>query len=166
MSARLPLLAALLMLVAGPALADSAMLVIDSSASMAGKLGRDRKADLVADSVKDALADFPTEARIGLLAFGSETKTSCTDAKVIVKPQQEGNDAVVAAAAALQPRGKAPLAVAIERAANAIDYRKEHATLVVIVDRIETCDADPCVLAQSIRECPRPDHRGDRARPR
>lgn len=151
MTFRLPLVAAMLALLAVPALADSAMLVIDSSASMAGKLGRDRKADLVADAVASAMTDFPTEARVGLVAFGSESKTSCGDAKVVMKPQQDGNEAVSQVAAKLTPRGKAPLAVAIERAANAIDYRKDHATIVVIVDKIEACDADPCVLAGALK---------------
>ncbi|HWJ75259.1 MAG TPA: VWA domain-containing protein [Kaistia sp.] len=153
MTARLPILTALLLtLLAAPALADNAMLVIDSSASMAGKLGRDRKADLVADAVASAVTDFPTEAKIGMLAFGNVSKTSCSDAAVVVKPQQNGNDAVAQAAAALVPRGKAPLAVAIERAANALDYRKERATIVVFVDKIEACDADPCVLAESLKQ--------------
>ncbi len=153
MTARLPILAALVLaLSAAPALADSAMLVIDSSASMAGKLGRDRKADLVADAVTSAVADFPTGARLGLLAFGSASKTSCTDAAVVVRPQANGNEAVSQAAAALAPRGKAPLAVAIDRAANALDYRKERATIVLFVDKIEACDADPCLMAATIKQ--------------
>ncbi len=153
MTARLPILSALfLALLAVPALADSAMLVIDSSASMAGKLGRDRKADLVADAVASAVADFPSGAKLGLLAFGNVSKTSCSDAAVVVKPQTNGKDAVSQAVATLVPRGKAPLAVAIDRAANALDYRKERATIVVIVDKVEACDADPCLLAESIKQ--------------
>lgn len=151
---RLPVLFATFFLswiVVAPAIADDAMLVIDSSASMAGKLGRDRKADLVADAVLAAVVDFPTEARIGLLAFGGKSKTSCSDAEVLVKPQQNGNDLVAAAAARLQPKGKAPLAVALERAANALDYQKKRATIVVFVDHVEACDADPCLLAQSLK---------------
>ena len=112
-----------------PASADDVMLVVDSSASMGGKLGRDRKIDVVADSILTAVADFPTEARIGLLAFGGKTKTSCSDAQVLVRPQENGNDLVAAAAAGLQPRGKAPLAVAIDRAAHALNYERQRATL-------------------------------------
>ncbi len=134
-----------------PASADDVMLVVDSSASMGGKLGRDRKIDVVADSILTAVADFPTEARIGLLAFGGKTKTSCSDAQVLVRPQENGNDLVAAAAAGLQPRGKAPLAVAIDRAAHALNYERQRATLVVFVDKIEACDADPCVLAESLK---------------
>ncbi|MCX5497465.1 VWA domain-containing protein [Kaistia dalseonensis] len=147
-----PVLAAFIGLaIAAPAMADDAMLVLDASASMGGKLGRDRKIDLVSDAVLAAVADFPTEARIGLLAFGNKSKTSCSDAEVLVRPQQNGNDLVAAAAASLQPRGKAPLAVALERAANALDYQKERATIVLFVDKVEACDADPCVLAQSLK---------------
>lgn len=131
-------------------LADDVMLVLDASASMAGKLGRDRKIDLVADSVAAAVADFPTEARIGMLAFGAKSKTSCSDAAVVVKPQRNGNEAVTTAAAKLLPRGKAPLAVAVERAANALDYKSARATVIVFVDKVEACDANPCVLAESL----------------
>lgn len=146
----LPAALALLCASSAAVLADDVMLVFDASASMAGKLGRDRKIDLVAESIEAAVADFPTEARIGLLAFGAKSKTSCTDAAVVVKPQRNGNDAVTAAAAKLTPRGKAPLAVAVERAANAINYRSERATVIVFVDKVEACDANPCVLAESL----------------
>jgi Ca-activated chloride channel family protein len=138
--------------IATPVFADNVMLVLDSSASMGGKLGRDRKIDLVADAILTAVADFPTEARIGLLAFGNKSKSSCSDAEVLVKPQANGNDLVAAAAATLQPRGKASLAVAVERAANALNYQKERATLVVFVDKVEACEADPCVLAESLKQ--------------
>lgn len=135
----------------GAAFADDVMLVLDSSASMGSKLGRDRKSDLLADSVLTAVADFPTEARIGLIAFGSKDKQSCTDATMLVRPQRDGNDLVAAAAATLQPRGRAPLAVAVERAANALDYKTARATIVVFVDKVEACDADPCVLAEALK---------------
>lgn len=146
----LPAALALLCATSVSVLADDVMLVLDASASMAGKLGRDRKIDLVADSVEEAVADFPTEARIGLLAFGSKSKNSCTDAVVTVRPQRNGNELVAEAAAKLLPRGKAPLAVAVERAANALDYKKERATVIVFVDKVEACDANPCVLAESL----------------
>lgn len=155
MISRLPALLATLFLalmLTAPAFADDAMLVIDSSASMGGKLGRDRKADLVADAVRTAVSDFPTEARIGLLAFGSRSKTSCSDAEIIVRPQTNGNEHVAEAAAALKPRGKSPIAVALERAANALDYQKKRATIVVFVDKVEACDADPCVLAEALKK--------------
>lgn len=148
-----PLFAALIgVALVAPAMADDVMLVLDSSASMGTKLGRDRKIDLVADAVASAVADFPTEARIGLVAFGSKNKNSCSDAEVMVRPQRNGNDLVAAAAATLKPRGKAPLAVAIERAANELDYQKQRATIVVFADKVEACDADPCVLAESIKQ--------------
>ncbi|WP_169516650.1 vWA domain-containing protein [Kaistia adipata] len=146
----LPAALALLCASSAAVLADDVMLVIDASASMAGKLGRDRKIDLVAESIEAAVTDFPTEARIGLLAFGAKSKTSCTDAAVVTKPQRNGNEAVTTAAAKLTPRGKAPLAVAVERAANAINYRSERATVIVFVDKVEACDANPCVLAESL----------------
>ncbi|MCX5579611.1 vWA domain-containing protein [Kaistia terrae] len=148
----LPAALALLCATSVTVLADDVMLVLDASASMAGKLGRDRKIDLVADSVAAAVADFPTEARIGVLAFGAKSKTSCTDAEIAVRPQRNGNDLVAAAAATLKPRGKAPLAVAVERAANALDYKKARATVIVFVDKVEACDANPCVLAESLAE--------------
>ncbi|WP_336799339.1 vWA domain-containing protein [Kaistia sp. MMO-174] len=146
----LPAALALLCATSVSVLADDVMLVLDASASMGGKLGRDRKIDLVADSVETAVADFPTEARIGVLAFGAKSKTSCSDAEVVLRPQRNNNDLAAAAAAKLQPRGKAPLAVAVERAANALDYKKERATVIVFVDKVEACDANPCVLAESL----------------
>ncbi|RJQ79670.1 MAG: hypothetical protein C4519_10885 [Desulfobacteraceae bacterium] len=51
--------------------------------------------------------------------------------------------------AALNAKGKTPLSAAVQQAAKALRYTEEKATVILVSDGLETCDADPCALAMS-----------------
>ncbi|MBB5754278.1 vWA domain-containing protein [Prosthecomicrobium pneumaticum] len=144
----LPVLLAL----AAPAAANDAMVVLDVSASMSGKLGGTAKMALAVEAVETAVAGFPADSRLGLVAYGSKSSKSCSDVEMLVPPALDAAERIGEAAQDLKPRGRAPLAIALQRAAEAIDYTKQRATIVVIADAIEPCDADPCALAAALKE--------------
>ncbi len=50
----------------------------------------------------------------------------------------------------LNPRGKTPLSDAVRLAAEQLKYTEDKATVVLITDGIETCNADPCALATEL----------------
>ncbi|MGR3467197.1 MAG: vWA domain-containing protein, partial [Shimia sp.] len=50
----------------------------------------------------------------------------------------------------LTPQGKTPLSDAVRRAAETLRYIEEAATVVLISDGVETCEADPCALAAEL----------------
>lgn len=52
--------------------------------------------------------------------------------------------------AKLQPRGKTPLSDAVKQAANALKFTEEAATVVLLSDGVETCDADPCAVGAEL----------------
>ncbi|NUH63706.1 VWA domain-containing protein, partial [Sulfitobacter sp. S0837] len=51
---------------------------------------------------------------------------------------------------AIKPVGKTPISAAIEHAADLLAYRDNPATLVLISDGVETCNADPCALSAQL----------------
>src|SRR5690606_25450771 len=51
---------------------------------------------------------------------------------------------------AIRPKGKTPISAAVQHAADLLSYRDNPATVVLISDGLETCQADPCALAEQL----------------
>jgi Ca-activated chloride channel family protein len=52
----------------------------------------------------------------------------------------------------LNPKGKTPLTEAVRKAAEALKYTEEKATVILVTDGIETCEADPCAVASELEK--------------
>ena len=127
------------------------LFVLDGSGSMWGQIDGVAKIETARETLTRLLNDLPGEARLGLMAYGATSKTSCEDVAVL---NAIGSDrgAIKKSIAGLQPLGKTPiqasLAQGIELLAKAepTDTRK---SLVLISDGVETCGGDPCAMARS-----------------
>ncbi len=124
--------------------------ILDGSGSMWGQINGKPKI-VIAKGVMDDLVDhLPPFMEVGLMAYGHRRKGDCTDIELLV-PVGSGNPAALKARInALQPKGKTPLAAAVERAAQTLRYTEERATVVLVSDGLETCGADPCNLAEKL----------------
>ena len=60
--------------------------------------------------------------------------------------------AITQAANALSPKGKTPISAAVRQAAESLRYTEEKATVILITDGLETCDADPCAVASELEK--------------
>jgi Ca-activated chloride channel family protein len=52
----------------------------------------------------------------------------------------------------IQPKGKTPISRSLRRAADALRYTEEKATIILISDGKETCDPDPCGTAKELEK--------------
>ena len=48
--------------------------------------------------------------------------------------------------------GKTPLSAAVKQAAEALKYTEDKATVILITDGLETCEADPCALGKELEQ--------------
>ena len=145
------LMAALLL--AFPALAaDRAIIILDASGSMWAQIDGKSRIEIARDSLKQVLAGVPADLELGFMAYGHRTKGDCKDIEMLVPPAAGTADQIIGAAMALNPRGKTPLTAAVEQAADALQYTEDKASVILITDGIETCDADPCELATSLEK--------------
>ena len=145
------LMAALLL--AFPALAaDRAIIILDASGSMWAQIDGKSRIEIARDSLKQVLAGVPADLELGFMAYGHRTKGDCKDIEMLVPPAPGTADQISAAADALNPKGKTPLTAAVEQAADALKYTENKATVILITDGIETCDADPCQLATDLKQ--------------
>ena len=126
------------------------LFVLDGSGSMWGQIDGVAKIETARETLSRLLNDLPGEARLGLMAYGATSKTSCEDVAVLNAIGSD-RDAIKKSIAGLQPLGKTPiqasLAQGIELLAKAepTDTRK---SLVLISDGVETCGGDPCAMAR------------------
>ncbi len=148
-----PLLAALLLqpVLAAPTLAEGkSIIVLDASGSMWGQIDGRAKLEVAREALGSVLAGLDPATEIGLMAYGHREKGSCTDIELVVPPAAGTGPAISAAANAMKFLGKTPLTDAVRQAASELKSTEAKATVILITDGIETCEADPCALGTEL----------------
>ncbi|QWV09052.1 VWA domain-containing protein [Ruegeria pomeroyi] len=128
----------------------SAILVLDGSGSMWGQIEGKAKIEIAREVVTGLLADLPQDQPLGLTVYGHRRKGDCTDIETLVAPAPGNRAAIASAVAGLKPKGKTPMLEAVRQAAEALRYTEEKATVILVSDGVETCDADPCATAAAL----------------
>ncbi len=144
------LLVALLALTLPAAASSRAIVILDASGSMWAQIDGKTRIEIARDALKEVLAGVPDDLELGFMAYGHRTKGDCTDIELMVPPEAGTADRIIGAAMSLNPRGKTPLSAAVRQAAEELKYTEDQATVVLITDGIETCEADPCALATEL----------------
>lgn len=122
------------------------IIVLDASGSMWGQIDGRAKLEIAREALAEVVGSLPADTEMGLMAYGHRTEASCTDIELIVPPAAGSGSAITQAAANLSFLGKTPLTDAVRQAALALRSSEEKATVILITDGIETCNADPCAL--------------------
>lgn len=134
-----------------PADAKDAILILDASGSMWGQIDGINKIVIAKDVVEGLVRGLPAEQRLGMVAYGHRKKGDCSDIETIADVGGS-RDAMIKEIRGLSPKGKTPLSKSVEHAANELNYTKKAATVILVSDGLETCDADPCALAKLLEE--------------
>ncbi|MFN3281185.1 MAG: vWA domain-containing protein [Tabrizicola sp.] len=136
---------------AAPTLAeDRSIIVLDGSGSMWGQIDGRPKLEIAREALGAVLSEMPPDAELGLMAYGHREKGSCEDIELIVPPGPGTAQAITDAAKAMKFLGKTPLTESVRRAAAELRSTEEKATVILITDGIETCEADPCALGAEL----------------
>lgn len=131
---------------------DATMIVLDASGSMWGQIDGVNKIVIARDVVRETLGGTQVDGALGLVAYGHNRKGDCSDIEVLVPPAADQANSVINAVEAINPKGKTPLTEAVRQAADAMRHRENRATVVLVTDGLETCDADPCALARELEQ--------------
>jgi len=157
---------------AGPALPDvprtlgkpwkKAVIAIDASGSMQGRVGRVRKMSAAKAATRAFFKSVPSNVEIGLLAFGhqgsnkEQDKTmSCAGVETLVDVSRVDRRKLGQALEGLQAKGWTPLAAAITQAGASFkaEASKEGEQVIFVVsDGLETCGGDPAAAARAVHE--------------
>ncbi len=131
--------------------APTAMLILDGSGSMWGRLPPDNRAKI--DIVREKLGTLlqtPSSTRLGLIAFGHRRRGDCNDVEAIAQPDSPRQD-VLDAISKLNPKGPGPVTSALRLAIGAIGSSRP-AQIVVVGDNADNCQQDSCAAAKEIAQ--------------
>lgn len=138
----------------GPAQAQDnrgqVILVLDASGSMWGQIDGKSKIEIAREVIADMLGDWSDTTDLGLLTYGHRNKGDCGDIEMVVAPQPLNSSAFLGAVNAISPKGKTPIGDSVRMAAEALRYTEDRATVILVSDGLETCNADPCALAAQL----------------
>lgn len=130
--------------------ADKTMIVLDASGSMWGQIGGRSKIEIARETLGTVLKSVPAGTELGLMVYGHREKGSCSDIELAVPPGAGTGEAITSFVSGLNPKGKTPLTQSVEQAADILKYTEDKATVVLVTDGLETCEADPCALASAL----------------
>ena len=148
----LTLSVSLLASVPGQVMADPNLLIIlDSSNSMWGQIDGEAKITTAQKVLGTLLTDLPESTNVGLMAYGHREKESCEDIELVSSVGADDRSVLTAKINALQPKGKTPIAAALNASLDAFSNLEGQSNNVVLIsDGIETCDGDPCAAAAAL----------------
>jgi len=127
------------------------LIVFDGSGSMWGQLNGKPKHEIARQALRDMLDTVPDTMELGLMAYGHREKGSCTDIEILVQPGANNKAEILQAVQGMRFLGKTPLSAAVRQAAAELRHTEEKATVILITDGEETCQADPCALATELK---------------
>ncbi|MEZ5810763.1 MAG: VWA domain-containing protein [Rhizobiaceae bacterium] len=132
------------------AAAERSIIVLDASGSMWGQIDGKTKIEIARETLSEVLKTVPANTELGLMVYGHREKGSCSDIELAVPPAADTAAAIAEFANSLNPKGKTPLSASVRQAAEALRYTEEKATVILVTDGLETCEADPCALGREL----------------
>ena len=126
------------------------ILILDASGSMRAKINGKAKIDIAKEVVGKIVAGWKPEDELGLVVYGHRKKGECSDIETVKEPGPLNAQDFMAAVNAIQPKGQTPMTQAVKQAAEALQYTEKKATVILVSDGIENCDADPCAVAAEL----------------
>ena len=124
------------------------ILVLDASGSMRAKINGVSKIDIAKQVVGKIVSGWQLQDELGLVVYGQRKKNECSDIETVKEPGPLNAAEYMAAVNAIQPKGQTPMTQAVKQAAEALQYTKKKATVILVSDGIENCSADPCAVAE------------------
>ncbi|MCI5050478.1 MAG: VWA domain-containing protein [Rickettsiales bacterium] len=132
---------------------NNMLIILDASNSMWGQVDNVAKIETARGVLGDVLKDLPKETKVGLMAYGHGDKESCKDVEMLVPIQVADISGITQKINSIKPKGKTPIAYSMTQAGSELSkFEGDNNAVVLISDGIETCDGDPCAVAQSLAE--------------
>ncbi len=128
------------------------LLILDSSGSMWGQIDGVAKIVIAKQTLSTIITDLPDNAEVGLILYGHRTKGDCNDVELVTPIGRIDKSGLTQRIQAINPKGKTPITLSIQLAGEALRTIESAATVVLVSDGEETCDADPCAAARQLKE--------------
>lgn len=131
---------------------DSAIVVFDASGSMWGQIKGKTKIEIARDVMGTLVKDWNEDIELGLIAYGHREKGNCNDIEVLQPVSSIDSDKILQIINKVSPKGKTPISKSLKIAAETLRYIEDNATVILISDGEETCNADPCAVSKELEK--------------
>ena len=127
-----------------------AVLIVDGSGSMWGRIGKREKITILRKRLIDNIATLKGRADLGIMSYGHRRRRDCRDIEMIVPIGPVVPQTTIEAIKRLLPRGKTPISSALKMAAEQLEKTrpdnsgKQSSRIILIADGVENCRLDPC----------------------
>ncbi|MBI1228406.1 MAG: VWA domain-containing protein [Bacteroidetes bacterium] len=128
------------------------LFILDGSGSMWQKLGTDHKIATAKSVLKNLVKKLPDGTRAGLIAYGHNRKSDCSDIETLVELKPLDSASFTARLDAINPQGMTPIALSINHALALIRPETAPLNVILVSDGLETCDGDACDLVRKAKE--------------
>jgi Ca-activated chloride channel family protein len=126
------------------------ILLVDGSGSMWRQIDGKPKILILREAISKVIGQIDPKSEVGIVAFGHREKGNCSDIEEILAPGPFDPLTVQAAVDGIEPKGMTPLSDGVRVAAEALKFTEQKATVVILGDGEETCNADPCAVAEDL----------------
>lgn len=132
---------------------DDAIIVFDSSGSMQAptESGLSR-IEIARAAARQVIPQAAKVRNLGLVIYGPGEQARCQKFTLAVPPGPNNADAILAAIDTSRTDGETPLSSAVDAAAEALDYTRKPAVVVLLTDGDENCGRYPCQAAHLLME--------------
>jgi len=132
--------------------APKSVIIFDASGSMWGQVDGKAKISIAKEALQDVLKKWNPEVELGLTVYGHRTKGDCADIETVVPVGKIDKKNILNIVKNIQPKGKTPISTSLEKVAKEMKFFEEKATIILISDGKESCDADPCATAKELEK--------------
>ena len=129
---------------------STVMMVLDGSGSMWGQIDGVPKIEIAREVIGGLLDNWDASVQLGVMSYGHREKGACGDIETLVNVGPVDKNVVMAKIDAINPKGKTPISASVRKAAEALKFTEDKATVILVSDGLETCNADPCALASEL----------------
>ena len=119
---------------------------------MWGQIEGKAKIEIAREVVADLVRDLPEDTELGLMAYGHRRKGDCADIELLIPVGKVNKSDFISTVEDIMPKGMTPITASLELAAEGMSYTEQKATVILVSDGLETCDADPCAAAKKLEE--------------
>lgn len=133
----------------------SVLIVFDASSSMEDKIRGETKIHIAKSVLENVITKAAPDINIGLRVYGASNPTGnhyidCSDSKLAVLPGINNRRSIISEIYKILPRGFTPITYSLSQAVQDLIPYKGEKSIILISDGLETCEGDPCQLAQSL----------------
>ena len=132
--------------------APNVVFILDASGSMGAKIQGKVKMDAAKEALSGLIRDLPAGINMGLVVYGHRQKADCEDVEELFPLGPQNKDAVTRKIKEITPKGKTPITYSVRKVAEGLKTLEDEATIVLVSDGEETCNADPCAAVKELKD--------------